>query len=248
MISWNVNGIKSTIDQGLIEFVKKEDPDFLCLQEVKTHYKELDRLLPNYKSYWNPAERKGYSGTLIYTKIKPLKSKKGMGIAEHDTEGRITSLEFEKFYLITVYTVNAKRGLIRLDYRMRWDKDFLKFIIKLDKKKTVIVCGDLNVAHKEIDLAHPKRNKKNPGFTQQERDGFSAYLDSGFVDTFRHFDQSPEKYTWWSNFSNARERNVGWRLDYFLASNRLMNSVKKSEIMSEIYGSDHCPIKLEIEI
>jgi exodeoxyribonuclease-3 len=253
IISWNVNGIKSTIDKGLIDFINKEDPDVFCIQEIKTHYTKLDALLSDYFSIWNPAEKKGYSGTAIYSKYKPLKVIKGMNIAEHDNEGRVIVIDLEKFFLLTVYTVNAQRGLTRLDYRMKWDKDFLIFIKKLDKEKPVVLCGDFNVAHKEIDLANPKNNKRSAGFTEEERDGFSEFVDNGFLDTFRHFDQSSGKYTWWSMRTRKgdptlRERNVGWRIDYFLASKRFMNSINKSEIMSEVYGSDHCPIKIEIEI
>ncbi|MHA2103215.1 MAG: exodeoxyribonuclease III [Candidatus Hodarchaeales archaeon] len=253
IISWNVNGIKSTIDKGLVDFIKKEDPDVFCIQEIKTHYTKLDTLLPNYFSIWNPAEKKGYAGTAIYTKYKPLNIIKGMNIAEHDNEGRIIVIDLDQFFLLTVYTVNAQRGLTRLDYRMKWDKDFLKFIKKLDKEKPVVLCGDFNVAHKEIDLANPKNNKRSAGFTQEERDGFTKFTDNGFVDTFRNFDQSAEKYTWWSMRTKKgeptlRERNIGWRIDYFLASDRFMNSVKKSEILNDIHGSDHCPVKLELEL
>lgn len=245
-ISWNVNGIKSTIKQGGIDFLNKQNPDFICLQEIKTHYTELDDSFPDYFPIWNPAERKGYSGTLIYSKRKPVHIEKVLGISEHDDEGRLTTIELDNFYLSTIYTVNAQRGLKRLDYRMKWDEEYLSYIKKLDKKKPVILCGDYNVAHTEIDLANPKSNKRNAGFTPQERDGFSKFIDNGFVDTFRHFNKEPGHYTWWSVRTNSRAKNIGWRLDYFLVSERIIDKVQSSEILSDVYGSDHCPIKLTL--
>ena len=247
-ISWNVNGIKSTLKQGFLEFVKQEKPDFLCLQEIKSHLTELDDKLPEYHVYWNPAQRKGYAGTVVFSKPEALSFQKGMNNPEFDNEGRVITLEYDTFYLVTVYTVNAQRGLKRLDYRMKWDEVFRNYVSSLDKKKPVIMCGDFNVAHKEIDLANPKANRRNAGFTDEEREGFTKLLDAGFVDTFRHFDKSPGKYTWWSMRTNARERNIGWRIDYFLVSERLLPKVQSSEILSEVYGSDHCPIKLVVDI
>jgi len=248
IISWNVNGIRAVKQKGFEEFLKKENPDAICLQEIKATKEQAELELENYFQYWNSAEKKGYSGTAIFTKIKPSAVIYGIGIEEHDNEGRVLTLEFEKFYLVNVYTPNSKRGLLRLDYRQKWDKEFLKFLKELETSKPVVFCGDLNVAHKDIDLANPKSNKKNAGFTPEERDGFTNYLENGFVDTFREFNKEPDQYTWWSYMFNARAKNVGWRIDYFCVSKSFLKNVKNSEILPEIFGSDHCPIKIEIKL
>jgi len=215
LISWNVNGIRAVLKKDFLKFVQKEKPDVLCLQEIKAHPDQVDSILEDYQQYWNDANKKGYAGTAIFTKKKPLSVTYDLGIKEHDKEGRVITIEFPKFYLVNVYTPNAQRELKRLKYRQKWNKDFLKYLKKLEKKKPVIFCGDLNVAHKEIDLANPKANKKNAGFTQEERDDFSKIIDSGFIDTFREFNKKPDQYTWWTYRFNARKKNIGWRIDYF---------------------------------
>ena len=247
IISWNVNGIRSVIKKGFIDFIKKENPDILCLQEIKAYPEQVDKILSNYEYYCNSAERKGYSGTAIFSKEKfPVKF--GIGIKEHNNEGRVITMELSNYYLVNVYTPNSKRGLLRLDYRKKWDKDFLEYIKKLDIKKPVILCGDLNVAHTEIDLANPKSNyDKTAGYTQIEIDGFEKLLDLGLVDTFREFNKKPGNYTYWLPMFKSRERNVWWRIDYFIVSMKLMSKVKNSYILNQIMGSDHCPIVLEIE-
>lgn len=239
IISWNVNGIRAVLKKGFLDFIKKENPDILCLQETKAHSNQLDKILSQYKyHYWNSAEKKGYSGTAIFSKIKPLSVKYGMNIEKHDKEGRIITLEFEKYFLITVYTPNSGRGLVRLNYRKEWDKDFLNFINKLEKTKPIIVCGDLNVAHKDIDLANPKSNyNKTAGYTQIEIDGFNN-LTKYFKDTFRIFNKDPKNYTYWSYMHNTREKNIGWRIDYFLTNIK----IKDSFILPKVLGSDHCPV------
>lgn len=242
IISWNVNGIRAAIKKGLLEFIGRTAPEVLCLQETKAHPEQVDFLLPGYQLYWNSAERRGYSGTAIFTKTKPLSLKNDMGIAEHDREGRVIAMEFADFFLVTVYTPNAKRDLSRLEYRVQWDADFLKYLKKLEKKKPVIFCGDLNVAHQEIDLTHPKANVGNHGFTPQERAGFTNFVNAGFVDTFREFHQEGGHYTWWSQISNARARNVGWRIDYFCISVALRPRLQEAFIMPQVFGSDHCPV------
>lgn len=248
IISWNVNGIRAVLNKGFYEFVEKEKPHILCLQETKASPEQVELDLKDYKyRYWNSAQKKGYSGTAVFCKDEPLKAFNDMGIDEHDTEGRVCTIELEKFYLVNVYTPNSQRGLERLDYRQhKWDVDFLKFVKKLEKKKPVIFCGDLNVAHREIDLANPKSNVKNAGFTPEERAGFDNIIKAGFVDTFRHFTQEGGHYTWWSYMGQAREKNVGWRIDYFLASPSIMPSIKKSYILPAVMGSDHAPVVLEI--
>lgn len=247
IVSWNVNGIRAVQKKGFEDFLAETKPDIICLQETKAHPEQVDLNLKGYHDYWNSAEKKGYSGTAIFTKLEPLSTRNGMGKVKHDQEGRIITLEFNGCYLVTVYTPNAQRGLTRLDYRTEeWDRDFLKFIKGLDKKKPVVFCGDLNVAHTEIDLANPKSNKKNAGFTPEEREGFDRYMKAGFVDTFRHFNKDPGHYTWWSYRNNARERNIGWRIDYFCVSEMLQPLISKSSILKDIEGSDHCPIKLKI--
>lgn len=246
-ISWNVNGLRACQGKGFSDIFRQLDADFFCIQETKMQEGQLDLQFEGYSSYWNYAEKKGYSGTAIFTKHKPVNVTYGIGIEEHDHEGRVITLEMEDFYLVTVYTPNSQDGLRRLEYRMRWDEDFRKYLMKLDENKPVIVCGDMNVAHKEIDLKNPKTNRKNAGFTDEEREKFTLLLDSGFTDTFRqlHPDKT-EAYSWWSYRFRAREKNAGWRIDYFVVSNRLNDKIKSAGIHSDIFGSDHCPVELVI--
>lgn len=247
-ISWNVNGLRACEGKGFSETFKKLDADFFCLQETKMQAGQLDLQYEGYKSYWNYAEKKGYSGTAIFTKHEPLNVAYGLGIEEHDHEGRVITLEMEDFYLVTVYTPNSQDGLRRLEYRMTWEDDFLTYIKGLDNKKPVIVCGDLNVAHEEIDLKNPKTNRKNAGFTDEERNKMTTWLESGFTDTFRYFyPEQKEIYSWWSYRFKAREKNAGWRIDYFIVSNRLVEHLEGAKIHTEIYGSDHCPVELTIK-
>ena len=248
-ISWNVNGLRACVTKGFLDFFKETDADFFCLQETKLQEGQIDLDLPGYYQYWNYAVKKGYSGTAIFTKHEPISVSYGIGMEEHDQEGRVITLEFEDFYLVNCYTPNAQRGLERIDYRMEWEDAFRNHICELDKKKPVIFCGDLNVAHKEIDLKNPKTNRKNPGFTDEEREKFSVMLESGFVDTFRHFYPDLEgAYSWWSYRFSARAKNAGWRIDYFIVSERLKDSLKDAKIHNEIFGSDHCPVEVEIEL
>lgn len=245
LISWNVNGLRACEGKGFSDIFKQLDADFFCLQETKMQEGQLDLKFDGYESYWNYAEKKGYSGTAIFTKHKPLSVSYGLGIEEHDHEGRVITLEMENFYMITVYTPNSQDGLKRLDYRMKWEDDFREYLMRLDKVKPVIVCGDMNVAHKEIDLKNPKTNRKNAGFTDEERNKFSQLLASGFTDTFRYFYPDKEGiYSWWSYRFKSREKNAGWRIDYFVVSNRLTEKIKSANIHTEIYGSDHCPVEL----
>lgn len=249
LISWNVNGLRACCDKGFRDIFTQLDADFFCLQETKMQEGQLDLSFEGYTSYWNYAEKKGYSGTAIFTKYQPLHVTYGLGIDEHDHEGRVITLEMEKFFLVTVYTPNSQDGLKRLDYRMTWDDDFRAYLQKLDQSKPVLVCGDLNVAHKEIDLKNPKTNRMNAGFTDQEREKFQLLLDAGFIDTFRYF--YPEQtniYSWWSYRFKAREKNAGWRIDYFLASASLTDKLKEAKIHTEIFGSDHCPVEVTVEI
>lgn len=249
LISWNVNGLRACCDKGFRDIFTQLDADFFCLQETKMQEGQLDLSFEGYTSYWNYAEKKGYSGTAIFTKHQPLQVTYGLGIDEHDHEGRVITLEMEKFFLVTVYTPNSQDGLKRLDYRMTWDDDFRAYLQKLDQSKPVLVCGDLNVAHKEIDLKNPKTNRMNAGFTDQERGKFQLLLDAGFIDTFRYF--YPEQtniYSWWSYRFKAREKNAGWRIDYFLASASLTDKLKEAKIHTEIFGSDHCPVEVTVEI
>lgn len=247
-ISWNVNGLRAVFGKGFPDIIKELDADFVCLQETKMQAGQLDAELPTYTSYWNFAEKKGYSGTAIYTRHEPLSVAYGIDIPEHDTEGRVITLEYPDFYLVTVYVPNSQDDLRRLGYRVTWEDAFRAYLRELDKKKPVIVCGDLNVAHKEIDLKNPKSNRKNAGFTDEERGKFQELLDAGFVDTFRHFypDQR-DIYSWWSYRFKARERNSGWRIDYFITSERLVPRLTSAKIHTEIYGSDHCPVELIID-
>ena len=246
LISWNVNGLRACVGKGFEETFKALDADFFCLQETKMQEGQLDLQFPGYESYWNYAEKKGYSGTAIYTKHKPLNVTYGMGIDEHDHEGRIVTLEMQDFFLVCVYVPNSQDGLRRLDYRMQWEDDFRAYLLRLDAQKPVIVCGDLNVAHEEIDLKNPKTNRKNAGFTDDEREKFTALLQSGFADTFRTLYPEQVTYSWWSYRFQARQKNAGWRIDYFVVSNRLMERVKDARIHTEILGSDHCPVELII--
>ena len=248
-ISWNVNGLRACYDKGFSDAFNRLEADFFCLQETKMQEGQLDVQFEGYQSYWNYAEKKGYSGTAIFSKVKPLSVTYGLGIEEHDHEGRVITLELESYYLITVYTPNSQEELRRLDYRMKWDDDFRAYLKKLEEKKPVIVCGDLNVAHKEIDLKNPKTNRKNAGFTDEERAKFTTLLESGFTDTFRYFYPEQEGiYSWWSYRFKAREKNAGWRIDYFLTSDSLKDKLRGAQIHTDILGSDHCPVELTIEL
>lgn len=247
LISWNVNGLRAALKKGFSDFFQEADADIFCLQETKMQEGQAELDLPGYEQYFNYAEKKGYSGTAILTKKKPVSVSYGLGIDEHDHEGRVITLEFEDFYFITVYTPNSQDGLKRLDYRMQWEDDFLAYVKALDEKKPVIWCGDLNVAHKEIDLKNPKTNRKNAGFTDEERDKMTTVLSSGFVDTYRYFNPDKEGvYSWWSYRFKAREKNAGWRIDYFIVSERLKDRLKGAEILTEVMGSDHCPVELDL--
>lgn len=248
LISWNVNGLRAQVRKGFLEKLEALDPDILCLQEIKLSEGQLELDLENYEEYYNYAERKGYSGTAIFTKKKPLSVTYGIGIPEHDQEGRVITMAFESFILVTCYTPNSKRGLERLDYRQVWEDAFLAYLKKLEEDKPVVVCGDLNVAHNNIDLANPASNHKNAGFTDEERAKFNQLLDNGFIDTFRYFHpDETEAYTWWSNFANSRARNIGWRIDYFLASEALKPRLISAAIHADVMGSDHCPVELQLE-
>ena len=244
-ISWNVNGLRAVVGKGFAEIFASLDADFFCLQETKMQAGQLDLAFDGYESYWNYADKKGYSGTAIFTKHTPLSVTYGMGIDEHDHEGRVITLEMPDFYLVTCYTPNSQDGLRRLDYRMTWEDDFRAYLQRLDAKRPVIVCGDLNVAHKEIDLKNPKTNRKNAGFTDEEREKMTTLLDAGFTDSFRFFyPDLTDAYSWWSYRFRAREKNAGWRIDYFLVSNRLADKMASATIHNEIFGSDHCPVEL----
>jgi exodeoxyribonuclease-3 len=249
LICWNVNGIRAALKKGFADFVSAEQPDILCLQETKARPEqvELPLELGAYQTYWNSADKAGYSGTAIFTKVAPLEVTYGLGIDELDTEGRVITAEFENFHLVTVYTPNAQNELRRLPYRMEWDAAFLDWIVQLQAKKPVIFCGDLNVAHHEIDLARPSANRRNPGFSDEERAGFDNIIDAGFVDTFRHFHpDEPDYYSWWSYRANARANNVGWRIDYFGVSQNFLPHTKRTAILNHVMGSDHCPVVLEL--
>lgn len=247
IISWNVNGIRSILKKGFSNFIEAQDPDILCLQETKARREDVEVDLPQYHSYWNSAQKKGYSGTCVFTKEKPLNHVNGILQDIHNLEGRTITLEYSNFFLVNVYVPNSKRDLSRLEYRsQQWDVDFLHYLKSLEEKKPVIFCGDLNVAHTEIDLSFPQANTKNHGFTPEERLGFNRFIESGFIDTFREFEKGPGHYTWWSHFNQCRERNIGWRIDYFLTSSSLRPRLKSSYILSDVMGSDHCPIVLEL--
>lgn len=271
-ISWNVNGIRACVKKGFLDFFNEADADIFCIQESKMQEGQLDLELPGYHQYWNYAVKKGYSGTGIFTKEEPLSVSYGLGIEEHDQEGRVITLEFENYYFITVYTPNSQSGLARLSYRMKWEEDFLAYLKKLEetkpvifcgdlkesqpsltqeakpKKKPIIICGDFNVAATELDLKKPKNNVKNAGFTPEEREKFKTLLDSGFTDSYRYLHPDTEKYSWWSYRFKARERNAGWRIDYFLTSDSIKDKIKDAEILTDVMGSDHCPIELDIDI
>lgn len=248
-ISWNVNGLRACMQKNFMEDFKKLDADFFCLQETKLKEGQIDMNLPGYYQYWNYAEKKGYSGTAIFTKHEPLNVTYGLGIEEHDHEGRVITLEYEKYYMITVYTPNSQDGLKRLDYRMQWEDDFRKYLNILAAKKGVIVCGDMNVAHKEIDLKNPKTNHQNAGFTDEERNKMTQLLESGFIDSYRYFYPDTEGvYSWWSYRFKAREKNAGWRIDYFLVSQNLKDYMKSATIHTDIYGSDHCPVEVVMDM
>ena len=246
-ISWNVNGLRACVGKDFEQQFKDLDADFFCLQETKMQAGQLDLSFPGYESYWNYADKKGYSGTAIYTKHKPLNVTYGIDIDEHDHEGRVITLEMEDFYLVTVYTPNSQDGLRRLEYRMKWEDDFQAYLHKLDEKKPVIVCGDMNVAHQEIDLKNPKTNHKNAGFTDEEREKMTQLLSNGFIDTFRSLYPEQVTYSWWSYRFRAREKNTGWRIDYFLISERLKDRLEDAKIHTEIMGSDHCPVEITLK-
>lgn len=247
-ISWNVNGIRACMTKGFMDFFKEVDADIFCLQETKLQAGQIEMNLEGYYQYWNYAEKKGYSGTAIFTKKEPISVAYGLGIEEHDKEGRVITLEFDDFYFITVYTPNSQTELARLSYRMTWEDDFKKYLKKLEEKKPVIFCGDLNVAHKEIDLKNPKTNRKNAGFTDEERAKFTELVNDGFIDTFRYFYPEMEGiYSWWSYRFKAREKNAGWRIDYFMVSSSLKDRLESAKIHTEIYGSDHCPVELVLK-
>ena len=247
-ISWNVNGLRAVYTKGFEDTFKALDADFFCLQETKMQAGQLDLQLDGYESYWNYAEKKGYSGTAIFTKHHPLNVSYGMGIDEHDHEGRVITLEMEKFFLVVVYTPNSQEELRRLDYRMTWEEAFRDFLLKLNEQKPVIVCGDMNVAHQEIDIKNPKANRRNAGFTDEEREKFSVLLNAGFIDTFRYLYPDTVKYSWWSYRFQARQKNAGWRIDYFLTSKSLEPMIKEAKIHTDIFGSDHCPVELDLDI
>lgn len=245
-ISWNVNGLRACVGKGFEESFSKLDADFFCLQETKMQADQLDLQFPGYESFWNFADKKGYSGTAIYTRQKPIQVTYGIGIDEHDHEGRVITMEMEDFYLITCYTPNSQDGLRRLDYRMKWEDDFMDYLKRLDAVKPIILCGDLNVAHEEIDLKNPKTNRKNAGFTDEEREKMTRLLSNGFIDSFRQLYPEQVTYSWWSYRFRAREKNAGWRIDYFIISERLLQRIKDAKIHTEILGSDHCPVELEL--
>jgi exodeoxyribonuclease-3 len=248
LISWNVNGIRACLQKGFLDFFNKEAPDIMCIQETKLQEGQLELELDGYFQYWNYADKKGYSGTAIFSRIKPVNIRYGIGIDEHDHEGRVITLEFNEYYVVTVYTPNSQRGLARLDYRMRWEEDFLKYLVGLEENKPVIFCGDLNVAHKEIDLKNPSSNRKNAGFTDEERGKMDEVIKRGFIDTYRYFYPDKEDaYTWWSYMFNARANNAGWRIDYFCVSNCMKDRLVDVSIYSDVLGSDHCPVGLELK-
>ena len=247
LVSWNVNGLRACVGKDFEQQFKDLDADFFCLQETKMQAGQLDLSFPGYESYWNYADKKGYSGTAIFTKHKPLSVTYGIGIDEHDHEGRVITLEMDDFYLVTVYTPNSQDGLRRLDYRMKWEDDFQAYLHKLDEKKPVVVCGDMNVAHQEIDLKNPKTNRKNAGFTDEEREKMTQLLGNGFIDTFRTLYPEQVTYSWWSYRFRAREKNTGWRIDYFLISERLKDRLEDAKIHTEIKGSDHCPVEVDLK-
>ncbi|MEK6908686.1 MAG: exodeoxyribonuclease III [Nanoarchaeota archaeon] len=247
LVSWNVNGIRSVLGKDFIKSIEQENPDILCIQEIKARPEQVDKILSQYQEHiWNPAEKKGYAGTAIFSKLKPISVTLGKQILE-DTEGRVIIAEFSHFYLVNVYTPNSQRGLLRLKHRLEWDKKFIQLLKDLENQKPIIFCGDLNVAHEEIDIARPKENVKNAGFTPEERESFSSYIKHGFIDAFRHFHlEEKNHYSWWSYMHNARTKNIGWRIDYFCISNSLKNNLVSAQILKNIYGSDHCPVSIKL--
>lgn len=248
LISWNVNGLRACMQKGFMDFFREADADVFCLQETKLQAGQIELELPGYRQYWNYAEKKGYSGTALFSKKEPLKVTYGMGVEEHDHEGRVITAEFQDYYVVTVYVPNAQRELTRLDYRMEWEEAFLKYLKKLEETKPLIYCGDLNVAHQEIDLKNPRTNHNNAGFTDQERKCFGRVLENGFVDTFRHFyPDLKDAYSWWSYMGRAREKNVGWRIDYFVTSGSLKERLADAKIHPNVFGSDHCPVELDLK-
>ena len=248
LISWNVNGLRACVGKGFLDYFREADADIFCVQETKLQGGQIELPTEGYRQYWNYAEKKGYSGTAVFSRLDPLSVHYGIGREEHDREGRVITLEYEPFYLVTVYTPNSQDGLARLDYRMKWEEDFLAYLKTLEEKKPVAVCGDLNVAHCEIDLKNPKTNRKNAGFTDQEREKFSRLLDSGFIDTYRFLYPEKIEYSWWSYRFRAREKNAGWRIDYFLISEALKDKLEDAKIHTQIMGSDHCPVELDLNI
>lgn len=249
LISWNVNGLRAAVTKGFMESFEKLDADMFCLQETKLQPHQIELELPGYEQYWNSAVKKGYSGTALFTRVKPLNVTNGIGIEEHDQEGRVITAEYDNFYLVTCYTPNSQRELARLEYRMTWEDAFRAYLLELDAKKPVILCGDLNVAHNEIDLKNPKTNRRNAGFTDEEREKMTELLDAGFTDTFRKlYPDVTDAYSWWSYMGKARDRNVGWRIDYFITSARLDKDIVEAKIHPDIFGSDHCPVELEITL
>ncbi len=253
LISWNVNGLRAVINKGFKEFFDKIDADIFCIQETKMQENQIDdnikEIVKEYNAYWNSAEKKGYSGTAIFSKEKPVNVTYGIGKEEHDKEGRVITLEFEKFYMVNIYTPNSKRELERLDYRQVWEDEIREYLLKLNESKPVIMCGDLNVAHQEIDLKNPKTNRRNAGFTDEERNKMTELLNAGFTDTFRYkYPDVEGKYSWWSYMFHAREKNAGWRIDYFIVSNSIKDNIEDAKILDDIYGSDHCPVELDINI
>ena len=249
LISWNVNGIRACLNKGFEGFFKDIDADIFCIQETKCQPDQVELEFNGYTSFWNSAEKKGYSGTAIFTKQKPINVKYGIGIEEHDKEGRVITLEFDKFYMVDIYTPNSKRELERLDYRMIWEDEIRKYLLNLNKTKPVIMCGDLNVAHKEIDLKNPKTNRRNAGFTDEERNKMTELLEAGFTDTFRKlYPDKENEYSWWSYMGRAREKNIGWRIDYFIVSKDIESKIEDAKIHQDVFGSDHCPVELDIKI
>lgn len=249
LISWNVNGLRACLGKGFGDFFTGAGADIFCIQETKMQQDQSELVLPGYEQYWNSAVKKGYSGTAVFTRIKPLAVTCGLGVEEHDQEGRLIALEFDAFYLVNVYTPNSQRGLMRLEYRLKWENDFRNYLLQLDRNKPVILCGDLNVAHEEIDIKNPKANRKNAGFTDEERNSMTTLLAAGFTDSFRTlYPEKTDAYTWWSYMLNARARNIGWRIDYFIVSNRLKDLIAGAHIYPDIMGSDHCPVGLELNV
>ncbi len=249
LVSWNVNGLRAAVTKGFMDAFRELDADMFCLQETKLQPEQIEMVLPGYEQYWNSAVKKGYSGTALFTRVKPLAVTNGLGIEEHDQEGRVITAEFDNFYLVTCYTPNSKRELLRLEYRMEWEDAFRTYLLELNAKKPVIVCGDLNVAHQEIDLKNPKTNRRNAGFTDEERNKMTELLQAGFTDTFRYkYPDAIEEYSWWSYMGKAREKNTGWRIDYFITSNDIVDKIEDAKIHQHIFGSDHCPVELDINL